>query len=289
MERILAAFGVVGWVELFAAFVVAIGCAGELWLLINKLTLQIEPLGKSAGRFWRALAWMDSKVRPFLVRLKVKGRKLPEAREQLLERLFVILVAFGVAVEFLALPVSMHEVATLNEEAKQAGKDAGQANLQVVVLSNETVRLSANLEDAKSKNIELAKQVFGLATQTELISTNIAQVRDMVNSPEITAKLNETKLSLTEANKTLADVKEVLTSSNLDALSNLKPKSLKERIIDCVNSIDARIIPRLASSSTSIPASGEAEHETFFELRKLAAEPGAWQYLQINDNPHGSA
>ena len=114
-----------GCVELFGALVVAIGCAGELWLLINKLTLHIEPVTKSENWFWRSLAWADSTARPFLIRLKIKGRKLPEAKEQLLERLFVILVAFGVAIEFFALPFSMNEIAALNKEAGDARKDAG--------------------------------------------------------------------------------------------------------------------------------------------------------------------
>jgi hypothetical protein len=122
MKRIFAAFGAVGWVELVAAFVVAIGCAGELWLLINKLTLHIEPIGKTASRFWRILARIDSKARPLLVRLKVKGRKLPEAKEQLLERIFVILVAFGVSIEFLCIPFSLNEIASLNEEAGRANE-----------------------------------------------------------------------------------------------------------------------------------------------------------------------
>jgi len=193
-----------------------------------------------------------------------------------------VVAALGISI------ISGLESAVLNEKSERAEKDAGQANLLVGVLSNETVRLSINLEAAKSNDLELAKQVFGLTAQTEQISTNIAQVRDMMNSPEITAKLNEAKLSLNEANKTMSDVKDILTNSNLNALSNLKPKSLNDRIIDCVNSIDARIIPRLASSSTAFACSGEMNHETFSELKKLAAEPGAWQYLQIEDSLHGS-
>ena len=96
-------------------------------------------------------------------------------------------------------------------------------------------------------------------------------------------------MSVAEANKTMADVKDILTSSNLNALSDLKPKSLKERIIDCLNSIDKKLIPRLASSSVSVPCSGEMPHETFSELKQLADESGAWKYLQIDNNIHGSA
>lgn len=178
-------------------------------------------------------------------------------------------------------------VSSANLAAKQAEKEAGNANLQVAVLSNETVRLSANLEGAKLKNIELAKQVFELTTQTELISTNIAQVRDLVNSPEIKAKLTETKKSLAEATATIEDVKSILTNSNLATLRNLRPKPLKERIIDCVNSVDKRAVPKLQTMSVSLTCGGDLDSELVSELRKLAAEPGAWQYLQIIDERHG--
>jgi hypothetical protein len=111
----------------------------------------------------------------------------------------------------------------------------------------------------------------------------------MVNSPEVTAKLNEAKTSLTEANKTLVNVKDILTSSNLNALSNLKPKSLKERIINCLDSIDKSIVLKLESSTGPFLCSGEINHETFSELKKLADEPDALKYLKIEDNLHGSA
>jgi len=126
-RAIIDAFGVLGWIELSAAFVVAIGCVGELWILINKLTRQIEPISPNASRFWRMLAWVDLRMRPLIVRLKIKGRKLSVPKEELLERLFVMLVAVGVTVEFVALPFSMFEIAELNRQAGQANKQAGEA------------------------------------------------------------------------------------------------------------------------------------------------------------------
>lgn len=126
-RAIVEAFGVLGWIELSAALLVAVGCLGELWILINKLTLHIEPIARSSGRLWQVMASIDKTVRPILVRLKIGGRKLPEAKEQLLERLFVLLVAFGVAVEFVCLPMSLLEIAHLNETAANAGRQAGEA------------------------------------------------------------------------------------------------------------------------------------------------------------------
>jgi hypothetical protein len=130
LRATLSAFGVVGWIELMGTFVVAIGCVGELWILLNRLTLHIEPIGKNLSKFWRMLSWMDSRSRPLLVRLRIGGRKLPAAKEQLLERVFTLLVAFGVTVEFISLPISMLEIAKLNGEVAVLTK----ANLELEAL-----------------------------------------------------------------------------------------------------------------------------------------------------------
>jgi hypothetical protein len=62
-----------------------------------------------------------------------------------------------------------------NKEAGDAIKQAGYANerassneWQVAVLSNQTVRLSLNLEEAKSNNLELQKQVLALVEKTKV-------------------------------------------------------------------------------------------------------------------------
>ena len=115
LSRILSDLGFLGCFEIFSALLVAIGCMGEFWIILNKLTRHVELLSKNASAFWRVLIWIDMVIRPIVVRLKIKGRKLPEAKEQLLERLFVMLVALGVGMEFIALMFSLHEFAKLNE------------------------------------------------------------------------------------------------------------------------------------------------------------------------------
>ena len=91
----------------------------------------------------------------------------PEKDRKKLKKFCEWLLIFGIVGEIGCLPFSLYGTASAENEA-------GQANLQVGVLSNATVQLSANLEKAKSDNLKLATQVFGLATQTEQISTNIA-------------------------------------------------------------------------------------------------------------------
>jgi hypothetical protein len=158
-RRIVSEFGMLGSLELFAAFLVAIGCGGELWILLNKLTRHIDPLPKTAGPFWRLLARLDTSIRPIAVRLKVKGRKLSEAKEQLLERIFVMLVAFGVGMEFICLMFSLHEVATLNAKASQAYERASNAE------SNTAVALG-KVEELRKQNDELeAKQIRAITLQ----------------------------------------------------------------------------------------------------------------------------
>ncbi len=151
-NRIFSWFGFWGWWELFGAMLVAIGCGGELWILLNKLTLHVEGIGKSAGPFWKVLAWVDRKSRPTLVRLKIRGRKISEVKEQLLERAFVTLVALGVGLELIAIPAVLRESAEFNGKAATANK-----------LAAEAVRKSSSNELARAK-IELQLRQLQIAT-----------------------------------------------------------------------------------------------------------------------------
>jgi hypothetical protein len=163
LRRIVSEFGWLGWIELIAASLVAIGCGGELWVLLNKLTRHIEPLPKRTGACWKVIAWIDVTIRPFVVRLKINGRKLSEAKEQLLERSFVMLVALGVVIEFVCLIFSLHEVANLNEKAGQASKDAAESR-----------RVAANTE---SNNLVLEQQIIDLKREKEPIASMQASLR----------------------------------------------------------------------------------------------------------------
>jgi hypothetical protein len=178
IRQIASEFGVLGWVELSAALLVAIGCGGEFWILLNKLTRHIEPLPKNAGLVWRMLAWVDLKIRPIAVRLKINGRKLSEAKEQLLERSFVMLVAFGVSVEFICLMFSLHEVAALNAKSAKAEQVAALANERSLKLERENLIVRSNL-------FELAAKINPTRITPEARKRIIASLKEFPNKIKI--------------------------------------------------------------------------------------------------------
>jgi hypothetical protein len=150
--RSVSMFGVWGWFDIVGASILLVGCAGELWLLLNKLPEHNERRASLKG-CWVFLDRAESIIRVIGIRLKIiRPRKFSDLKEHLLEGFFISLVAIGVGMEMCSLPFSLNEVADSN-------KLAGQANLQVGVLSNETVHLSIQLEGAKSNNLVLMSNV----------------------------------------------------------------------------------------------------------------------------------
>jgi hypothetical protein len=81
------------------------------------------------------------------------------------------LVKAGVIIEVIAALgisiISGLESAALGERTSQAEKDAGFARLQVVSLSNDTVRVSVNLEEAKSNNLILRSNIVVLERELQ--------------------------------------------------------------------------------------------------------------------------
>jgi hypothetical protein len=171
--RLISSFGgVLGVVEVLAAMLVAGGCAGELWILINKLTRHVEPLGKNLNSFWRILSWLDSKCRPLSVRLKINGRKLSEAKENLLERLFVMTVAIGVAIELVAVLFSLRENAQLHRDAGEAKGLAAAANERTAIIESNNLVLRSNvavLEFKLQPRIIYPQQITNFVYLTQLI------------------------------------------------------------------------------------------------------------------------
>jgi hypothetical protein len=103
-------------------------------------------LPKNAGFFWKILARSDAIFRPIAVRLKINGRKLPEAKEHLLERFFVMLVAAGVAGEVISTIFSLHEIAELNGVASAASERAAIVESNNLVLRSNVVALELKLQ-----------------------------------------------------------------------------------------------------------------------------------------------
>ncbi len=191
---------------------------------------------------------------------------------------------------------SYEHAAIAEKEAAQANQLAAEYNERSKQLESTNVQLSLKVEELRSTNLVLEARVFDLEAQMKntisieaAMGENLNETRNFVNESNTTIRLNEAKDVVATASKVAADVGSIVTNNNFNKLSQLKPKSLQERIIDCLNSIDKSIVPRLAKSTTSAPFSGEMEHGTWVELNKLATEPGAWQYLQIQNNLHGGA
>ena len=79
----------------------------------------------------------------------------------------------------------------------------------------------------------------------------------------------------------LSNVSEIKKS-----LASAKLKPLKQRVIDCLNSIDSRMIPGLSNGQTNFHFALLAYQ--YQRLRDIADEPGAEAYLVLKDDPGGS-
>ncbi len=181
MIRLVQEFGLLGWTELCAALAVAVGCLGELWILANKLTRHVEPLSKSAGLFWRLLARADSLLRPIVVRFKLSGRRLPEVKEELIERVFVMLVAIGVSVELVCLMFSLHETAKLNEQAGKAIKLAAEARERTALVESNNAALLNRVEESRSNNLTLQIELRQLKSKLAPRTVTQAQAFSVLN------------------------------------------------------------------------------------------------------------
>lgn len=208
-------FGFLGCSEVIAAFMVATGCIGELWIILNKLTKHIEPLAKNSGIFWKVLAWADSIVKPIILHLKIKGRKLPQAKEELLERFFVMLIGLGVGAELICLMFSLHEIAWLNNTSAQLES----TNL---VLRGKVLEL-----EAKTRPRRIGKEQRDIMLRT---------LKPTADEP-VTVEFSKIDV---EAAQIAQDIIEVLKVAGFDvrersAIIMLEPQSLKAGLAISIN------------------------------------------------------
>lgn len=73
----------------------------------------------------------------------------------------------------------------------------------------------------------------------------------------------------------------IQTQSQLDAI---KPKPFKERLIDCLNEIDAKIIPSLRAGNRNF--NGGITATQYNDLEKLANESGAKEFIIVDPDVH---
>lgn len=152
----------------------------------------------------------------FLNPSPTENKRLPEYQKyRIKELLCITLVAIGVTLELVALNHTMRESDT------QAG--------EIASLTNETVRLSINLEGEKSKNLALASQVAGLIgtniwladkaltleQQLEQVAQMEIKTRNFVGTESTQKRLNEEKMVLQNAQKVAQEVRSALESSNI--------------------------------------------------------------------------
>ena len=131
--RFLATFPLLDSFEMLAAALVAIGCVGELVLLFQKTPLSEEEL----RRF--------------------------EKKKHFRERGFVCMVAIGVTMELICLPMGLIDVATLHK--------------QTTALESTNNSMSLKIEDARSNNLVLEHHVELLRSNNLALETNVLSLR----------------------------------------------------------------------------------------------------------------
>lgn len=102
MLRILSSFSFLDWAEIGGSFSVASGCLGELWLLVQK-----PPLDPKELQTW-------------------------DSKKHFLERIFVTMVAFGVSLELVCLPISLRKTAELVDKNLQLEQQIAETSTNVV-------------------------------------------------------------------------------------------------------------------------------------------------------------
>jgi len=143
-----------------------------------------------------------------------------QARKLQIEKIGWFIVVVGLAMEFLgdnaAKRISDRESARLNKEAGDARKDASDSKLASDGMEITNAQLVAT-------NLLLANELLTLAQQMQETANTANETRNLLGDSNTTARLNETKAALAEASKVAADVRSVVTSSNLSEIKLASP------------------------------------------------------------------
>ena len=102
----------------------------------------------------------------------------------------------------------------------------------------------------------------------ESITSDRKDVQRDTQYRDVTNRLDQTESEYNEATNDLAAAKRAL-----------KPKTLQERLVDCLNTIDPRIINTMAKTHRKMDCHGSMSESQYEQLEKLAAEPGAAKYI----------
>jgi hypothetical protein len=195
------------------------------------------------------------------------------------KKISAILLIVGLMMEFWEAAKSDNELAATKErtaliESQVAGLNKEAADARVVA------------GNAESNSVVLAKVVLQQAQQIQDTAKTAKDTRDFVSEPTTTARLAAANNAVSEASKVATDVGNLVTNANLGKLSQLLPKPLKDRLIDCLNSIDPKIINNLPNFSRTRPlhVSGEVESIKYSELEKISQEQGAQDFIIVHND-----
>jgi hypothetical protein len=90
---------------------------------------------------------------------------------------------------------------------------------------------------------------------------------------------HETDMAFGAISNDLQETK-ILLKSATNELAKIKQKPFKERLIDCLNSIDVRIVPGLRDHQVTY--NGNIESFRYDELERLAQEPEGLKYISLH-------
>jgi hypothetical protein len=194
--RFISIFGVWGWFDILGASILLFGCAGELWMLLNKLPEHNERRASLKG-FWSFLDRAESSIRRIGVRLKIiRSRKFSELKEHLLEGFFISLVAIGVGMEMCSLPFSLYVSAQSNKAAGDAMKYAADSSSNSVQVLRQVAGLNKEAADARviagkaneraanteSNNLVLQSRVLELEAKAADRHISEKRIKDFIKS-----------------------------------------------------------------------------------------------------------
>src|ERR1700734_1733234 len=94
----------------------------------------------------------------------------PKKKQQQLKKWCEWLLIFGIAGEISCLPFSLYGTADAENKAGQANERASTSELQVAVLTNETVSLSIELEKLRNDNLTLQDQLISVSNSAAMNS-----------------------------------------------------------------------------------------------------------------------
>jgi hypothetical protein len=112
-----------------------------------------------------------------------------EWRRKKLKKKFEWLLIFGIAGEVACLPFSLAESAASNLEAKEAGKEAGDAKVLAANIGTTNAQLVLQIEGLRSKNFALEKEVIELRNPNTITTEQREKFIEILSEPHNASKI----------------------------------------------------------------------------------------------------